>query len=149
MQLDTETIESLFNNINATNRLIYTLIGALILNIAAVILRFYLDIKLKDREQFVYKRNLITSKGIELKEQIFQRIEKLSLFSKGEEELLLKELQDLQQLISSKQLYLEKGILNVINNIMDYYKVILISYKQKDFKREQKYLDEYIKSFYK
>lgn len=147
IELKPEFLDLIIKSLGITSTLIYALIGVLILNLVAVGVRFYFDLRLKNRDLLIYRRNLIASKSIEVQEDIFVRLEKLSLFSKGEDTPLLTDLQDIQILVLSKQLYLDKKMIVVINKVLDYYRRVLTDYRSKDIATEKKHLNEFARIF--
>jgi hypothetical protein len=149
MELTKETLDAFFKSIGITNNLIYILLATLVLNIIATVLRFVFDTKIKDREKSIHKKNLINTKAIKVQEKIYEKIEKLSLYTKGEEQAMLAEIQTLQRYTANKRIYLSNKIFTIIENLLDYYRNLLTDHRKKDIMTEQKLFEEYVKEFNK
>lgn len=149
MDATKETLELLFKSLGITNTLIYVLISILVLNIFAIVIKFFLDRKLKDHDKAIHRKNQINNKAIKVQESIYSRLERLSLYTADEDEELLSELQKLQRYVSNKRLYLNKQLQEIINESLDYFRTVLTDYRQKDLDIEKQLWERYEQEFNK
>lgn len=149
MELTKETLELFFNSIGLTNNLIYVLITILVLNIIATGLKFYFELKLQDRENVIHKKKLLIENAIKIQETIYSRLEKISLYTRDEEKLMLTDIQELQRYVTNNRIYLSKGMLKIIDLILDYYRGVLTDYRRKDYRKEIDFFETYAKEFSK
>jgi len=149
MELTKETLDLFFKSLGITNNLIWVLIIILILNILAGILKFILDRNLKNHEKSIHKKNLINAKSLKVQEKIYEKIEELSLYTKGEEAFMISEIELLNRYVSNKRIYLPHKIYNIIERILDYYRMLVNDHGKKDVLTEKKLFDEYAREFNK
>jgi len=148
MELTSDTLE-LFKSLGLSNNLIYVLIVILGLNILTGVIRFILDRNLKNHEKSIHKKNLINAKSIEVQERIYEKMEELSLYIKGEEQVMLEEIESLGRYISNKRIYLPNRIYVIIEELLDYYRMLVNDSGMKDLRTEKRLFDEYAKEFNK
>ena len=149
MEFSKDLFEALTQALGFTNNLILILLALLMLNILSIGLRFYLDQKLKDRESRIFRKNMISKRSIKVQEEIYRKMEALTLYSKGEEHQLLEDLVELQQFVITKRLYISPDLEKLANQILDYFRNLITDYRRKDFKTEQELFNEYSKLFNK
>jgi|JI102314DRNA_FD_contig_21_166095_length_886_multi_3_in_0_out_0_1 histidyl-tRNA synthetase len=149
MEVTKETLQLLFDSLGLTDNLIYVLIIVLLLNIIATVVKFFLDRQLQNREKKVHKQRLLIENSIKVQEKIYRDMEKLSTFTQSETNELLQEIASLQKYVTNNGIYITKGMSGIINNTLDYFRVVLTDFRLKDYKREASFFEDYAKEFNK
>lgn len=147
MDVTKESLEFFLKNLGVTNNLIYVLIIVLILNIGAIVLRFVLEKRLKNKDKEIFRQNLINERSLKAQEQIYTRMHELSLFGKGEDHEFLLAIQELQQFVSRNRLYLNNNLFECVDEVLNYFRVVLTDYRLKDLKNEENLFKKYSKIF--
>lgn len=147
MQIDTDTAKLLFDTLGVTKTLLWVSIGAIILNIFAMFFKYWLDRKLKMSEKSIHKRNLINSRAIDVHENIYKKLERLSLLTQSETQELISGLQDAQRYASQHSLYLSDKLRGVVNEMLDYFRGLAADGTRKNLAEEQKLFDAFSAQF--
>jgi hypothetical protein len=149
MEITKEALDLFFKSIGVTNNLIYVLISILVLNILATCLRFIFDRSLQNRERFIHKQKLLFEYSIKIQEFIYTKIEKISLYTRDEDKIMLKEIQELQLYVTNNRIYISKSMMKIIESILDYFREVLADFRNKDYKKEQQMFEKYANEFNK
>ncbi|MBC5773064.1 hypothetical protein H8S95_03235 [Pontibacter sp. KCTC 32443] len=95
----------------------------------------------------INKVNTINSRRIETQEALFKSLDGLSLIDIHDKDLLLEKIQEVDTYSRSHKIFIEKPILRITHELLDYYKSIVSSPKNKKYETEAKLLDDYIHIF--
>ena len=149
-QLSSMTSDSVFyesNNSSLSNYSKWILVIVLI-NLLLIIVKFFLDRSNGKKENEHYRTRKIMELSIEKEAELFEKLEKMSLFTKGEEHALLNNISDTECLMSKNRIFYSKKLYHHSITILDYYKRINSDLSKKDLKKEEKLFDEYHKMYY-
>ena len=119
-----------------------------VINLLLVVVKFFLERINGKKENKHYRTRKITELSITKEAELFERLERMSLRTKGEEHELLDDITQLEVCISKNRIFYSKKIYNHATKIMDYYKRINSDLTKKDIKKEEDLLDEYHKLYY-
>lgn len=113
MTSDSVTNEA--NNSSWSGSSIWILVIVL-MNLLLIIVKFFLDRSNGKKENEHYRTRKVMELSIEKEAELFEKLEKMSLFAKGEEHALLDNISDVECLMSKKQDFLFKETLSSFNN---------------------------------
>ena len=83
-----------------------------------------------------------------MQENIFKKLDKLALNDpKNESDQLLLKIQEIDATIRENKIHIPKKLLVSINDILDYFKEIMVDYRKKDYKKEIDLFDEFCKIY--
>ena len=145
MTSDSVTNEA--NNSSWSGSSIWILVIVL-MNLLLIIVKFFLDRSNGKKENEHYRTRKVMELSIEKEAELFEKLEKMSLFAKGEEHALLGNISDVECLMSKNRIFYSKKLYHHSITILDYYKRINSDLTKKDLKKEEKLFDEYHKLYY-
>lgn len=119
-----------------------------LINLLLVVVKFFLDRSNGKKENKNYRTRKITELSITKEAELFEKLERMSLRTKGEEHELLNDISEIDSCISKNRIFYSKKINNHAITIMDYYKRINSDLTKKDIKKEEELFDEYHKLYY-
>jgi len=136
------------NDIQNNTKLIIVLSIFIIINLIVTILNIISANRIKNKEKKIFSYNIKETKRIDIYEKLYHLVENLTnIDSIHNDEILLDEMRKIEQYVSKNNLYISKNIKNCTNEILDYFKSVLINIKLKDYKLEFSLLDKYSKIF--
>ena len=145
--MNSDSVSNEVSNSSWTGSSIWILVIVLI-NLLLIIVKFFLDRSNGKKENEHYRTRKITELSIEKEAELFEKLEKISLFTKGEEHTLLDNISNVECLMSKNRIFYSKKIYHHSITILDYYKRINSDITKKDLKKEEKLFDEYHKLYY-
>ncbi|WP_242929173.1 hypothetical protein [Pontibacter vulgaris] len=95
----------------------------------------------------INKVNAINSKRIETQSALFKSLDALSIIDIFDSNELLAKVQEVESYSRANKIYIEKPVLKITEELLDYYKTVISSPSNKKFETETKLLDEYINIF--
>lgn len=123
------------------------LLFTLILNAFCIGIQYYFNYKLKKVEFKNFRKGKILDIGLKFELDLYQRLNKLSDFDFSKQHELLDEITSLSKYLDENKIFLTNKQHKKVNEILDYFTKLCANYKEKDYKKEQKLLTEYIKIF--
>lgn len=141
-------LENLVELLTKQNKsLLIALIVLIILNIGVEVFRFVSMLILARKEKKSKKDLLKEDKRLKILEQLFQSLDKLSLYDREDSEAMLKEVKSINSFISKNKLYIPSKFQEISNDILDYFKNVMTDYRQKDIEKESKLFEKYFNEF--
>ncbi len=141
-------VDNFNKNIDTSTNLITVLSVFIGLNIIITLLNVWTQFRLKTKDKSVIAFNLRETKKVELQEDIYKKLDKLALIDpKTESDLLLSKIQILDATIRENKIHIPSKLLNSTNNILDYFKEIMVDYRKKDYKKEIELFDNFCKIY--
>jgi hypothetical protein len=141
-------LENLVELLTKQNKsLLIALIVLIILNIGVEVFRFISMLVLARKEKKSKKDLLKEDKRLKILEQLFQSLDKLSLFDREDSEAMLVEVKSINNFISKNKLYIPPKFQEISNDILDYFKNVMTDYRQKDIEKESKLFEKYFNEF--
>jgi len=128
--------------------LMVTLIIFLIINIIALIAKYFFDKALKKQDVKISKKIAITEISIKTEAELFLKIEYLKNFQKGESHIMLDSIIEIEEFLVSSQLYICKKIIALTNDSLDYYKKVVSNFNEKDIKKEKEFTKKFSEHYY-
>ena len=119
------------------------------INILLIIGDFISKLLLSNKDKYNKKKLIIDEKSIKVLEQLFHSLDSLSLLDKSESDLMLNKIRETNQFITSNKLYISKHFQNISNDILDYYKNVLVDFRNKDIKTEITLYERFCNEFNK
>lgn len=144
-----EVAKNVFENISDFNKIAFPLIILLSMNLLAFIGKYIADYILKNKDVKIHKMNLISAKRIDVQEQLYYKLESLSLYSQDQKDILLEAIQTTEQYLNHNKLFIDKKIFSQSNKILDYYKTIYFNFRLKKYEQENELIDGFYKLFNK
>lgn len=144
--LTKDLIEKGFSTGNSLSIVLIVLVS---LNIGIESFRFISMIIISNKEKHNKRQILIEEKRLKIIEQLFQSLDKLTLFDKSESSILLDNLKDINLFITKNKLYISKNYLDCTNEILDYFKDVLADYRKKNVEKEISLFDKFCHEFNK
>lgn len=150
MTIDYSTLKELISNsINDYKTLLYTLIGLIIVNLIFEILKFCSSIFLSNKEKSNSKQLLLDERRIDIQEKLYKSLHRLKLYDKRQTDDMLIDINDISSFTSKNKLFISKELLLITNQILDYFKGLLLNYNEKNIETEIKLFDKYFDEFNK
>lgn len=141
-------VENFNKNIDTSTNLVTVLAVFIGLNILITVINVWTQFRLKTKDKSVIAFNLRETKKVELQESIFKKLDKLALIDpKNESDQLLLKIQEIDATIRENKIHIPKKLLVSINDILDYFKEIMVDYRKKDYKKEIDLFDEFCKIY--
>ena len=129
-------------------RLVTIAIATAALNLIALLLNMFIQFSLKNKEVDVNKKNLREARKIAVYEEIYDKMNKMSLeFENDKQDALLSLTKELDALSNSKRLYINADDFNLINRFNDYFRQVAVAPNMKDYFFERKTLDALAENF--
>ena len=147
--VEAETLKILTKNYTDLKTLLWILIGVIVVHILAMLFRYFLDYKLKERDKNIHKKNLLVNRTIQIQELLFNYLDELTLFEFDQSVLMLQKISEIERFVDKNKLYIDKEVLQVTEKCLDYFKSLLSTFSNKDVKKEMLFLEEYVKKFNK
>ena len=147
--VEAETLKILTKNYTDLKTLLWILIGVIVVHILAMLFRYFLDYKLKERDKNIHKKNLLVNRTIQIQELLFNYLDELTLFEFDQSVLMLQKISEIERFVVKNKLYIDKEVLQVTEKCLDYFKSLLSTFSNKDVKKEMLFLEEYVKKFNK
>ncbi|MDD2577074.1 MAG: hypothetical protein PHV76_06200 [Bacteroidales bacterium] len=137
------------NTLNTeTNSLMWLLIVMIIINILAMVFKFFLDRKLKKIDITIKRKTIIAEKAINIEAELFVQLEKLKLFQNSEKEEMLNSIIKIEEFIVDNKINIGKEIQKTTNKQLDYYKTVCHDFKNKNIKLEKKFTNKFCELYY-
>lgn len=142
------TLENLVELLTTQNKsLLIALIFLIILNIGVEIFRFISMIILSNKEKKSKKDLLKEDKRLKILEQLFQSLDKLTLYDRQDSEAMLTDVKKINTFISKNKLYIPQKFQEVSNEILDYFKNVMTDFRNKDIETETRLFEKYFNEF--
>ena len=141
-------LENLVELLTKQNKSLFIgLIILIILNIGVEIFRFVSMMILANKEKKSKKDLLKEDKRLKMLEQLFQSLDKLTLYDRQDSEAMLVEVKNINTFISKNKLYIPSKFQEISNEILDYFKNVMTDYRKKDIAKESKLFEKYYNEF--
>ena len=142
------TKEVLGANANLTS-ILWIIVCLLSINLLIELFRFATASILSSQERKNKRTLLIEEKRIKILEELFRKLDSLTLLDKSDNERLLQSLKEINLYVSQNKIYIPKRFQFITNSILDYFKGVLTDFRQKSIEKEtnlfQKFCDEFDK----
>lgn len=137
------------NSLNSGNSLALVLVILISLNIGVEIFRFIVRIVLLRKEKNNKRQLLIEEKRILVLEVLYQSLDKLTIIDRDETQLMLDSIKEINHYITHNKIYIAKTYLKCTNEILDYFKNLLVDYRQKSIEKESALFERFCHEFNK
>jgi hypothetical protein len=131
------------------NSIQIALVVMISINIGIEIFRFITMLVITKKEKHNKRDLLIEEKRIKILEQLFQSLDKLSLYDRDESGDMLSSIKKINLFITKNKLYIPKTYQNCSNEVLDYFKNVLTDYRQKNIEIETKLFEKFCYEFNK
>lgn len=129
--------------------LLISLLVLVTINILLEIFRFGSRWILSNKEKNDKRHLLIEEKRIKILEQLFSSLDKLTLYDRSESDLMLDDIKAISKYLTRNKIYIPKEFEKHSNDILDYFKNVVVDYRKKNIEKETKLFNKYCNAFNK
>ncbi|MDI9365190.1 MAG: hypothetical protein QM541_09585 [Flavobacterium sp.] len=133
---------------NKTILIIYSLVTTL--NIVAIVINYIVQLKIKNADKKIHAFKIREDKRIVIYEQIYQILDSIvDLNPQNEQQEILTKITEVEKIIATKNIYIDKQIKKVTTNFLDYAKEIITQPRKRSYERSAKFLETFKSEFNK
>lgn len=134
-----DLLENYKEDLALNNKLMVALLIFISINLITAIINILSQHNLKSKDKKIISFKIKEEKKIHIFEEIYQKLDKISFFDgKNDTEEFLNTIQDTEKYMSACKIHFNKNERAVMYEITDYYKIVLVDYRKKDFHNETK-----------
>ena len=134
--------------VDESNGLMITLIVFLIVNIFALIAKYFFDRALKKQDIKIGRKVSITALAIKTEADLFIKLENLKSFQKSEAHEMLDAIIDIENSLGSSRLFICKDLMKLTNDCLDYFKKVVANFSEKDIRKEKRFTEKFCSLYY-
>ena len=148
LQSFSEETQHLQNQIDMLNRFIWVLLVALVANIMAMLIKFYLDKEHSKQEAKLQRRKLIFEHSITFTKKIFAEVDALSDYTKNDCLEIIKDVNIIRNELNENRIYLDSNVYKSIDNVLNYFTEISGNFRKKNVNKEVDLKRKIIEAFH-
>lgn len=146
---DYSMIKDAIKDSSGDDTILLILLILISVNIVVEIIRLICGIIINNKETKSKRKLLIEEKRIKILEQLFKSLDSLSLYDRDENQELLIKIKEINTYIRNNKLYISKKYQRLSNDILDYFKNVMIDYRCKSIEKETKLFEKFCNAFNK
>jgi hypothetical protein len=139
------TLEEFSTIMSSHSKLIIVLFILAVGNIIAIVLRFWGDWSLKNKEKELHSFTLKEKKRIEVFEFLYNEIDSLGLMN--DSNLMLQKITDIERFIITRRLYINRDLKSLTEDALDYFKRVMTNPRRKNYQTELDFMDRFCDLF--
>lgn len=148
LSLPNEVAKLFSAHMDRENNLLFAALIATVINFISIVFNLYIQIQLKNKDKDVNKAKMREEKRIIVYENVFDRMNSMSLFTQGDEQTVLVQLiSEMDSYINSKRIYVLDRDFALLQRFNDYFRTLLTNPKAKDFSKEKNLIEEFVTNF--
>ena len=140
--IDSGILKDLIEKYDKQHTLLITICVFVAVNVFVAVINLISQIKIKNMDISVHKRNLREEKRMQILEDIYQKFDGLRIIF-NDEDTLRDSLRIAYEFINKNTLYLNKEELKITQEYCDYFSVVLNDPRKKDIQKENELLDKF------
>lgn len=140
-------VEAANSSINSNYNLTITLAIFVFINLILTIIDIIFQFKLKNKEKGIAKHNLRESKRIEVQELLYNMLEELTYYDNNDHQSYHQKSNLINKYLTQKRIFLNAEIISITQEFNDYFLSVLADYRNKEYQKEIKILENYCKIF--
>lgn len=143
-----EAIQQLQNQIDALYGIQWATLVALVSNIIAMVVKFFLDRAHTKQEAMLQRRKMIFEQSLNIEKDIFKKVDTLSDYTKDDCSKIIKDVNDIRDELNESRLFFDEKVYKSIDDLLNYFTEISGDYRRKDVKKEIQLKKKYIEAFH-
>lgn len=136
--------ESLESIDNSGNSLWAVLLFTLILNVICLVFQHLAAVRMSKIDVRNERKKEILKQRLDKEQELFLKIESLRNFQANQQHELLDSMEEVNRMLRTNKLLYSSSILNLAEEVLDYYKNVVVDFSYKKFETE----DDFMNRFY-
>lgn len=143
-----EGIQQLQNQIDALYGIQWATLVALVSNIIAMFVKFFLDRAHTKQEAVLQRRRMIFEQSLNIEKDIFKKVDTLSDYTRSECSKIIEDVNVIRDELNESRLFFDDKVYRSIDDILNYFTEISGNFRKKNIKKEMLLKKKYIEAFH-